>query len=129
MDKIESVLTDAERVIYNEDKRINQLVRAATKEDEKAAELALMDLRKLFYEKKHALEAMQKLPAGERNYVQMGRMSNICRNIVALFNDLDLGLQERTVTARRPTASPPMRVRADTHIGGRRQYQGLRDDR
>lgn len=112
MDKIEAVLSDAERLVYNEDKRINQLLRTATKDDEKAAEQALMELRKLFYEKKHALEAMNKEPAEKRNYSQMGRWSNICRNVVALFNDLGLGLQERS----RP-APQRVQVVADSHIG------------
>ena len=111
MDKIEANLTEAERLVYREEKAVNGLFRAATGEDEALSRAATQTLRKFFYEKKRALEVLQ--GQEKKNYAELGRLTNLCKNIVALFNDMGLGLHERTSTSPRPSSGI---VRGDTSV-------------
>jgi hypothetical protein len=106
MDKIEEKLTEAERLVYREEKRVNQLFRQALDVDKDISRDAMQELRKVFYEAKHSLEALQQVPSESRNYKELGRLTNLCKNVVALFNDMSWGLHERKVTAARPSEEP-----------------------
>lgn len=128
MDKIESCLSEAERRVYREEKVVNGLFRDACKEDEGASRGAMQALRKVFHEKKRAIVELQRVPTDTRDFAELGRLSNLCRSIVALFNDQGWGL-----TARRPTSANQAAKQADAqpdvnHPSNRkfpRTYQGM----
>ncbi len=132
-DIIEANLPEAQRRVYREEKELNQLFRAACGENDQEAKEALLQLRKVFYDRKRRIETLQQQAkggdakrfwAGEGG-AEMGRLTNVCRNIVALFNDLGLGLHERA-----GVASGPAVARTRQHATSRQQrlprtYQGL----
>jgi hypothetical protein len=106
MDKIEERLTEAERRVYRQEQSVNKLFRQALDTSPEASHDAMQELRRVFYEAKHSLEALQQVPTERRNYKELGRLTNLCKNVVALFNDMGWGLHERrvdTVPARRYT--------------------------
>jgi hypothetical protein len=101
---------------------------------------AMLELRKAFYERKRRLEALQKEADDARRMdmkaffwksdrgQELRRLTNLCRNIVALFNDLNMSLYER----RRPAGAPLFRTApapAPTTDGLHRpHYTGLGDE-
>jgi hypothetical protein len=95
MDQIETHMTPEQRAVYQEDKTLGDLKRRACEDDAAVSRLAMQELRKVFYAKKHGLEAQQLLPQDARDYGLIGRATNIMRDIVALFNDQGWGLHER----------------------------------
>jgi hypothetical protein len=136
-DIVEASLPEAQRRIYQEDKSVAQLMRRACAEDERESREALLELRSVFYEKKRRLEELQReanaakaLGGDAKAHFwandpgrELGRLTNLCRSIVALFNDMDLSLHERKTAVRAGAGSTSTTNNSNKHLG--RHYTGL----
>ena len=123
--------------MYREEKRLNQLLRQACMDAGEQSHAAMQELRKVFYEAKHSLEALQGQPQEGRDYKELGRLTNLCKNIVSLFNDMGWGLHERRGSAVRAVgdlhagASPEAKQAHQEALSGAlrgRHYLGLGDE-
>jgi hypothetical protein len=141
-DVVEAHLPEGERRLYRDDKVVDQLLRRALSEDERESREAMLELRKVFYERKHELETLQAEAeaakavdggkafwAGEQGR-RLGRITNLCRKIVALFNDMDMSLHKRKPAERAPAAKPaPAVVASNTDVARDAQQRPSRQQR